>query len=147
MGQNGVVPICIWRLRQIAVVPTCGEIWRCRLPSWHDSCPSYFCTFVMHCLGGRSQKRDLFYVGNVGVHLKACHETSNCSNLSFRLSNVGIEVDSAFESLGIPRFCWVTFLSDSGSFSTILSGYFWFGSGRYDALVGMSGWVETPVLM
>ena len=45
--------------------------------------------------------------------------SSKCSNLSFFPFNVGMVVDNALGKLGSPMFCWVTFLSDSSSLSTM----------------------------
>ena len=73
--------------------------------------------------------------------------SSKCSNLSFLPLKVGIVVDIAFGSLGSPIFCWVTFCSDSSSFSTMWSGYFWLGGGRLDDRGGTSVWGNTPVTM
>ena len=75
------------------------------------------------------------------------NRSSTCSNLLLRPSNVGIVVDNAFGSLGNPRFCWVTFLSDPNSLFTMSSGYFWFGGGKLDDLVGISWGTVTPVTM
>ena len=73
--------------------------------------------------------------------------SSKCSNLSFRLLNVGIVVDNAFGNLGSPMFSWVTFWSDSSSLSTMWCGYFWLGGCRLDDRGGISVWGNTPVTM